>query len=63
MVFKVVIEYSRKGQHREEAEKLIFDYINETKKMQRMDTPSGGFRSGGLGEVKFNGDGTPFTGR
>ena len=63
MVFKVIIEYSRRSEHSENAEKLIFDYIKETRKMQHMDTPSGGFKDGGLGEVKFHVDGTPFTGR
>lgn len=63
MVFKVIIEYSKRPEHAEETEKLIFDYISETRKMQHMDTPSGGFKDGGLGEVKYHGDGTPFTGR
>ena len=63
MVFKVIIEYSRRPEYSEVTEKLIFDYINETRKMQHMDTPSGGFKDGGLGEVKFHTDGTSFTGR
>lgn len=30
--------------------------------MQRKETPLGGFRTGGLGEVKFHVDHEPFTG-
>lgn len=63
MVFKVIIEYSKRPEYSEKAEQLILDYINETRKMQHMDTPSGSFKTGGLGEVKFHVDGTPFTGR
>lgn len=47
---------------RKMCERVILDFITETKKKQRMETPSGGFKTGGLGEVKFNVDGTPFTG-
>ena len=65
MVFKVVVEYWKRSKdtHPGQAEKLIFDFIKETKKMQHMETPSGSYRTGGLGEVKFHVDGTPFTGR
>lgn len=66
MVFKVVVEYWKRNLNpngKQETFNLIIDYINESRKMQRMETPSGGFKTGGLGEVKYNTDGTPFTGR
>lgn len=66
MVFKVVVEYWKRNLNpngKQEPFNLIIDYINESRKMQRMYTPSGGFKTGGLGEVKYNTDGTPFTGR
>lgn len=63
MVMKVIIEYWKRDiDPTGTAKQLILDFINETKKMQRMDTPSGGFKTGGLGEVKFEVDGKPFTG-
>ena len=66
MVFKVIIEYWKRDLHsagREKTEKLIMDYIQETMKLQRLETLVGGFKTGGLGEVKYNIDGTPFNGR
>ncbi|KAK6514619.1 hypothetical protein TWF281_004817 [Arthrobotrys megalospora] len=39
----------------------IMDWINVQDKLQKLDNPSGGFSSGGLGEPKFNVDGTAFT--
>lgn len=66
MVFKVVIEYWKRDLNpngKEETFKLIMDYINESSKMQKMDTPSGGFKTGGLGEVKYHTDGTAYWGR
>lgn len=66
MVFKVVVEYWKRDLNpsgKQATFELIIDYINESRKMQRMETPSGGFKSGGLGEVKYHTDGTPFTGR
>lgn len=65
MVFKVVIEYYARGkavEGTEATERLILDYVAETKKMQMKETPSGGFRTGGLGEVKFHTDGNPYEG-
>jgi len=41
---------------------LLHDFVEATKDMQHRDTPSGGYRTGGLGEVKFEVDRTPFTG-
>lgn len=66
MVFKVVVEYWKRDLNpagKQATFEYIIDYINESRNMQRMDTPSGGFKSGGLGEVKYNTDGTPYTGR
>ena len=63
---KVVVEHAKgegNEKHATTVDKLVFDYIRATRKMQHMDTPSGGFRSGGLGEVKFYVDATPYTGR
>ncbi|KAK9900052.1 glycoside hydrolase family 15 protein [Cystobasidium minutum MCA 4210] len=65
MVFKVVVEYWKRDLNpagKQATFEYIIDYINESRNMQRMDTPSGGFKSGGLGEVKYNTDGTPYTG-
>ena len=65
MVFKVVIEYWKRDLHpggSDATHQLIMDYITETKKMQRLDTPCGGFKTGGLGEVKYHTDGTPYLG-
>jgi hypothetical protein len=41
---------------------LIMDFVNATDRLQRLDTPSGGYRTGGIGEPKFNVDHTAFTG-
>ena len=63
---KVVVEHAKgegNEKHATTVDKLVFDYIRATRKMQHMDTLSGGFRSGGLGEVKFYVDATPYTGR
>ncbi|EME79485.1 glycoside hydrolase family 15 carbohydrate-binding module family 20 protein [Pseudocercospora fijiensis CIRAD86] len=43
-------------------ETTIQDYINAQVHLQTVNNPSGGLCSGGLGEPKFNVDGTPFTG-
>lgn len=66
LVMKVVVEHAKaegNEKHATTVDKLVFDYIRATRKMQHMDTLSGGFRSGGLGEVKFYVDATPYTGR
>ena len=66
MVFKIVIEHWKRatnGQDSNNTFQLIMDYIAEIKKMQRMDTPSGGFKTGGLGEVKYFTNGIPCTAR
>ena len=40
----------------------IQNYITAQSKLQTVGNPSGGLSSGGLGEAKFNSDGTQFTG-
>ncbi|KAK6498365.1 hypothetical protein TWF481_010957 [Arthrobotrys musiformis] len=39
----------------------IMDWIDVQSKLQKIDNPSGGFTTGGLGEPKFNVDGTAYT--
>ncbi|KAK6360958.1 hypothetical protein TWF730_007073 [Orbilia blumenaviensis] len=39
----------------------IMDWIEVQSKLQKLDNPSGGFTTGGLGEPKFNVDGTAYT--
>ncbi|KAF7185931.1 Glucoamylase [Pseudocercospora fuligena] len=43
-------------------ETTIQDYVNAQVRLQTVSNPSGGLCSGGLGEPKFNVDGTQFTG-
>jgi len=40
----------------------IQNYITSQAKLQTASTPSGGLSSGGLGEPKYNADGSAFTG-
>jgi glucoamylase len=41
---------------------IMLDFVEATQEMQHKDTPSGTFRDGGLGEVKFEVNREPFTG-
>jgi glucoamylase len=43
-------------------EAQFMDYIYFSQQVQHTNNPSGGYATGGLGEPKFNVDGTPFTG-
>ncbi|KAK4047879.1 hypothetical protein OIO90_006040 [Microbotryomycetes sp. JL221] len=54
----LVDQFVKTGHFRRE----IDEYIQETQKLQRVETTIGGFRTGGLGDVKYNVDGTAFTG-
>ncbi|KAF3170760.1 hypothetical protein TWF132_001705 [Orbilia oligospora] len=54
----VVGNYVRDGSDLE----YIKDWIESQEKLQKIDNPSGGFSTGGLGEPKFHVDGTAFTG-
>lgn len=41
---------------------ILEDFVEATIDMQHRETPSGGYRTGGLGEVKYEVDRQPFTG-
>lgn len=56
----VVARYIRTGDPSLRAS--IDDYIVGVREMQHMHTPSGDFHTGGLGEVKFEVDNSPFVG-
>lgn len=43
-------------------EKALFDYADQSDIIQRVNNPSGGYTTGGLGEPKYNVDNTAFTG-
>ena len=43
-------------------EETVHDYVEASQDMQHRETPSGGYRTGGLGEVKYEVDRTPFVG-
>lgn len=60
LVMRTVIQAYFGG--RKELRPLIDGYVRGTQIMQRKETPLGGFRTGGLGEVKFHVDHEPFTG-
>ncbi|KAK6497230.1 Glucoamylase, intracellular sporulation-specific [Arthrobotrys conoides] len=53
----VVGNYLRDGSDLE----YIKDWIESQEKLQKVDNPSGGFSTGGLGEPKFHVDGSAFT--
>lgn len=41
-------------------ETLLEQYVQEQDKLQRLDTRSGGYRTGGLGEPKYYADGRAY---
>lgn len=43
-------------------EQALFDYADQSDIIQRVNNPSGGYTTGGLGEPKYNVDNTAFTG-
>ncbi|KAK4050795.1 hypothetical protein OIV83_003216 [Microbotryomycetes sp. JL201] len=53
----LVDQFKKSGHFRSE----IDDYVNESQKLQHLDTVIGNYHTGGLGDVKYNVDGTAFT--
>ena len=43
-------------------DQTVRDYVEASQDMQHRETPSGGYRTGGLGEVKYEVDREPFVG-
>lgn len=41
-------------------ETLLEQYVQESDKLQRLETKSGGYYTGGLGEPKYYANGTPY---
>ncbi|KAF8456941.1 Six-hairpin glycosidase-like protein, partial [Terfezia claveryi] len=70
IVISSLVEQWQKGKWPKEEEKSIIDrllkvfmdYVDIQKNLQWTNNPSGGFYDGGLGEPKFNADGSGFTG-
>ncbi|KAI5777029.1 Six-hairpin glycosidase-like protein [Geopyxis carbonaria] len=60
MVFKVLLNSYINGNS--SIETFIKEFVTETDKIQRVDNPSGGYTTGGIGEPKFKVDGSAFTG-
>lgn len=58
---QVVRAYGRSGGKDKKLERLFLDYIEVQGRIQQVDNPSGGFRTGGLGEPKFQVNGSAFT--
>jgi glucoamylase len=64
LVMEVVQELSEQTFNKEEQQrysKLMFDYVDFSRRNQLTANPSGGPSDGGLGEPKFNVDGSAFT--
>jgi glucoamylase len=59
---QVVRAYARSGGKDKKLERLFMDYIEVQGKIQKVNNPSGGFRSGGLGEPKFQVNGSAYLG-
>ncbi|CAO1621330.1 unnamed protein product [Parajaminaea phylloscopi] len=60
--FKQAEEGRQLGYTAEEIERRIHEFIDLSLKLQRVANPSGTFETGGLGEPKFNVDGSAFEG-
>ncbi|KAM0790789.1 hypothetical protein ACM66B_004637 [Microbotryomycetes sp. NB124-2] len=53
----LVDQFKKTGHFRDKVD----EYVQESQKLQHLDTVLGGFHEQGLGDVKYNVDGTPFT--
>jgi glucoamylase len=61
LVFKVIVDQFARGED-DSLRGLIDDFFTAEAALQQVPNPSGTFFTGGLGEPKFNIDGSAFTG-